>query len=116
MKLGYTIHEVQKGKDTIIAPGRVHPFDNQEHDDLTRLGAIREPSRDEIALYEALLPAVEEEEPKKSPEREQLEAKATELGVKFQANTGDAALLKRIEEAEAKKAATTGTNPGVDTL
>ena len=39
-------------------------------------------------------------------EREQLEVRATLLGVKFQTNTGDAKLRLRVEEAEK---ATTGT-------
>lgn len=42
---------------------------------------------------------VEGEEEQKSPTREELEAKAKELGVKFDGRTGDALLAERIEDA-----------------
>jgi len=38
-----------------------------------------------------------------APTREELEAKAKELGLSFPANIGDAKLLARIEEALAKQ-------------
>lgn len=62
-------------------------------------------------LDEESLRLLEELEGDAQPsEREQLEARALELSVKFPANIGDAKLRQRVEEAEAQiAAAATGT-------
>ena len=45
----------------------------------------------------------------KTAEREALEAKANELGVKFAANIGDETLAARVAEAEAARGAAAGS-------
>lgn len=99
MKPGFTIHEVQIGSK-VIAPGVVAEFEDDVYADMIALGAVKEPTEDQLALHEALKPEAKDEE--KSPEREALEVRAKEVGAKFQANTSDDVLKERIAKAEAK--------------
>ena len=55
-----------------------------------------------LTLLGAVTGEVEEVEDDSSPTREELEAKATELGVKFDGRTTDAALSKKIDAALAE--------------
>lgn len=54
------------------------------------------------SVPDALAPKVVETEDSKAPTREELETKATELGIKFDGRTTDAKLGKLIEEALSK--------------
>ena len=56
------------------------------------------------SLSEALAGEAEEAEDDSLPTREELELKATELGIKFDGRTSDAGLLKKIETALAEGA------------
>lgn len=55
-------------------------------------------------LSEALSGDHEEPEDGSAPTREEMEEKATELGIKFDGRTTDAGLLKKIEAATAEGA------------
>jgi len=50
MKTAFALHSIiHKGKD--VEPGTVMEIDEQNYDDLERLGAVRAPTEDELALY-----------------------------------------------------------------
>lgn len=58
-ELAVAIHEietVQNGKPKIVTPGTVFPIDSKNHADLKKLGALRDPSEAEVALYEKTQP------------------------------------------------------------
>lgn len=48
-------------------------------------------------------PIADADDDNQPPTREELETMATDLGIKFDGRTGDAALLRKIEEAVAEK-------------
>jgi hypothetical protein len=116
-KLAFTLHAITSGK-TSHRPGHVVEIDSGDFEDFIELGAVREPTDDELALYEQGKPkqaAKVAVEPAGEPEaageldpaplrRETLEAEAKELGVKFQKNTSDDKLAERIAEAKAETA------------
>lgn len=56
MAYGFNLHTVhngiEKGAPIVLAAGRVHKYDGDELDeDLVKLGAVREPTDEELALY-----------------------------------------------------------------
>lgn len=50
-KLGYTLHEIHRGKDEKLPVKTVQSFEKEQFNELIKLGAIRFPTDDEIALY-----------------------------------------------------------------
>ena len=109
MKLAFAIHQIILSATQIVEPGSVFPTEN--FDELERLGAVRAPSKEENALHQMLTQSVRAEPETRvtaapvSDERADLEARAEVAGVEFSARIGDAKLLERVIEAEAKKAA-----------
>jgi hypothetical protein len=60
--LAVAIHEIEtvkNGKPHIVKAGSVFPIDTKNHGDLKKLGALREPTEAEVALYEKMLPKAE---------------------------------------------------------
>lgn len=61
MAYGYTLHSIRRGgKDLPI--GAVVEFSEKDHADMLRLGAIRDPSDNELALFGLANPAAGEPE------------------------------------------------------
>lgn len=55
MTLGYRIHTIHKGREK-LAPGIVSEFSDSDYREMLRLGAIRAPTADELALYKLANP------------------------------------------------------------
>lgn len=55
MTLGYRIHTIHKGGEK-LAPGIVSEFSDSDYREMLRLGAIRAPTADELALYKLANP------------------------------------------------------------
>lgn len=109
MKLAYTLHNIiVRGQSH--DPGKVIEIDASTYSDLERLGAVREPKEQEKALHGMTTrkPAAASETQPDS-EREALEARADQLGVKFNKNLSTAKLRERVQEA--LEAAEPTTNP-----
>jgi len=53
MTLAYTLHSIT-GPGGKIAPKTVAEFDDKQYDDLLALKAVREPTEDEVSLYEQM--------------------------------------------------------------
>lgn len=109
-KLAYTIHTVVTGGKR-IAPNQVAGIAERDFNDFVKMGAVRTPTEDEIALYTQTKPKAEAAPAEPAApvepgptERETLEAEAKELAVKFQKNTSNETLAERIAEAKAAKA------------
>lgn len=108
MTIAFAIHSIML-KDSEIAPGTVTEFSDELFDELEPRGAVRPATPQEVAVYQAIKASETAPVPETaSPERLALEAKAKELGVKFQKNTSDDTLRERIAAAE--KAATITLN------
>ena len=107
MKLAFAIHQIIVSATETIEPGAVFPTDNFA--ELEHLGAVRAPTKEENALHQMLTQNDRNEAESfaaaapASDERADLEARAAAAGVEFKANIGDAKLLERVIEAEAKK-------------
>lgn len=105
MKFAFALHQIIRQKEA-VEPGSVFPVsDETEFAELLQLGAIREATAAELALFQMTEP---QSEPivqliAVSTERDALEARAKELGVDFSPRIGDAKLAERIEEAELGK-------------
>ncbi len=51
MKLGYAIHEIRLSADVTVVPNSTAEFSDKQYDELSVMGAIKEPSPDQIALW-----------------------------------------------------------------
>lgn len=110
MKLAYTLHNVIHRSQS-HNPGKVIELDAATYAELERLGAVREPNEQETALH-GMTTRKPASEPAYDSEREALEARAEQLGVKFNKNLSTAKLGERVEEAE-KAAEPTDEDPDV---
>ena len=114
MKYALAIHEIMAA--TVTAPGTVVELDDKAYGEMLALGAARAATDDEIALYrlsrgETLAAAPPAPlEPAKTV-REALEARAKELGIKFQKNTADETIAARIADVEGAPQAVTPADP-----
>lgn len=101
MKIAFTLHQIET-KAGAILPGTVAEFSDKDYDEMLALGALREPTDDELALT-ALGKAHIKEAPAVNP----LHAEAEALSIKFSKNISDETLATRITEAKeaAEKAA-----------
>lgn len=94
MALGYALHEIHRGKEALPA-GAVHLIDDKDFDELTALGAVREPTADEVALYRLAHPEAKAEK--------SVESKVTdEGGGKRRGKSAKAAEAKTEEKADEK--------------
>lgn len=68
-KLAVTIHHIvnMKNPEENKAPGTIHAFDDETYADLLLRGAIREPSADELVIWESLNPPAIKEAPPAKP-------------------------------------------------
>ncbi|KDR88280.1 hypothetical protein L905_19270 [Agrobacterium sp. TS43] len=55
MEYGFTLHSIRR-KDEELPVGKVEKFTNADYKDMVRLGAIREPTADEMKLYKLANP------------------------------------------------------------
>ncbi|RVT75687.1 hypothetical protein EM858_14670 [Agrobacterium sp. CNPSo 2736] len=55
MEYGYTLHSIRRKGDDLPV-GSVEEFTNADYKDMIRLGAIREPTDDEMKLYKLAHP------------------------------------------------------------
>ncbi|EGL63572.1 hypothetical protein AGRO_3641 [Agrobacterium sp. ATCC 31749] len=55
MEYGFTLHSIRR-KGEELAVGKVEEFTNADFKDMVRLGAIREPTADEMKLYKLANP------------------------------------------------------------
>lgn len=114
IKLAYTLHRITT-PDGSIDPDTVTEFEVAEFDRLKGKGAVRDPSEDEQALYEAqqakkkakgeASKSVKAETPSvpsgaAAEARKELVRRAEAAGVKFHPNTGDEKLAKLVADAE----------------
>lgn len=108
MKYAFTIHQIIMQKTT-TDPGTVMKIDDEKiFAELLNMGAIREATDSEIALFGLANPSaatVPLSNPIVAMSRGDLEARAAIVGVEFRANISDAKLLERILEAEGQDAA-----------
>lgn len=104
MALAYTIHTIVSQKKR-HAPNQVVEVSDADFKDFVKLGAVRTPTEDELALYNQGKPKAKVADAAPAAtgptERDKLEAEAKTLGVKFQKNTSDETLAERIAEAKA---------------
>lgn len=110
MALAFTLHQINS-KTEKHAPHQVIDVSDDDYADLERLGAIRAPTEDELALH--ALTNTEVVEATVQPvtyDRAGLEARANAINVKFSPKLSDEKLLERIVEAEA---AAVGNDPDV---
>lgn len=55
MEYGFTLHSIRR-KDEELPVGKVEKFTNADYKDMIRLGAVREPTADEMKLYKLANP------------------------------------------------------------
>ncbi len=55
MEYGFTLHSIRR-KDEELPVGKVEKFTNADYKDMLRLGAVREPTADEMKLYKLANP------------------------------------------------------------
>lgn len=99
------IHAIERGEEATpsrVPPGGVWNATEQEHTDLIAMRAARLPTDAELAAFDAKAKGATVAVTTGPSSRELLEARATELKVKFQGNTSDTTLAERVAEAEAK--------------
>lgn len=107
----YAVHQIQHysdGQFVTIPPGNlVGGLDEAEAQRLLKLGALTTDRPSNVESVPAPVhnaPSVQEQvqEAKAARSREQLEARAEELEVKFNKNISDEKLAERLAEAEAE--------------
>jgi hypothetical protein len=95
----YALHQIVT-KDGVKDPGSVLILDDAS--ELLALGAVREATDEEAALASLLAPVETEPVKQEAPsKRDELLARATELGLKPRANATEESLLKLVQDAEA---------------
>lgn len=110
--LAYTLHRITT-PDGSISPDTVAPFDEKEFARLLEKKAVRTPTEDELALYEArnskrnAAKAVAVDKPAGSApsgaaneRRQDLVRRAEAVGLKVHPNIGDDKLEEKVIEAE----------------
>lgn len=106
MKLAFTLHRIGLAKGETVNPGQVIEMPDKDYADMLKFTAVREPTKDEMALYRLSNPVEElsKFDETQTDDFDILKARATELGVTFGAKIGWDKLEERVEVAE--KAAT----------